>query len=100
GRVVFDGDRVEVDHAEESLSLRLGGDVLTEAPGIVPEVLRPVGWMPEKMRTVWELSLKALLVPGRQATAGEQQRGQALQVCGAQSERLLEAGRETLLDLT
>src|ERR1700694_892668 len=55
--------------------------------------------MPEKTRTVWELSLMVMVAPGRQPAAGEQERGQALQVRGAEPERLVDTGSEALLDL-
>ena len=51
GRVPGDGDRVQVDDAvDRRIALVLALDVLADRPDVVAEVLRPVGWMPLKIR--------------------------------------------------
>jgi len=47
-RVVADGGRVQVDDAVDRLAAVLPGDVLDDRPEVVAEVLRPVGWIPER----------------------------------------------------
>ena len=50
GGLVGDGDRVQIDDAEQRLAALLCLDVLADRADVVAEVLVPVGWMPEKMR--------------------------------------------------
>src|SRR3984893_13291741 len=56
--------------------------------------------MPEKMRTVSELSRMARAPSGRQAPVGQQERRKALQVGGAELQGLLHRRLEPALDLT
>ena len=54
--------------------------------------------MPEKMRTVWELSRMPGAASPRQAPGRQQQRRQALEIGRTEAERLFDSGRELPLD--
>ena len=49
--VVGDGDRVQVDDAEDPSPCSWAATYWEIAPIWLPRCLRPVGWIPEKLRT-------------------------------------------------
>ena len=57
--VVRHRQRVQVDDAEQAVVPVLVGDPVPDRPEQVAEVLRPVGWMPEKTRAMSPIVLSA-----------------------------------------